>query len=296
MSFNIYKIRESKRDRADILKNNWRNWKALNTDTKTIFFPITKDFEHIHLKDISGGACKLYIFLGLKSGEYGHSWYSVDSMAQSLGVTSRTIDKWIQELEDRGLITRDRHSITSTTYLLPYSVNIIDMEIPLGLKNGNETLNRIIDRASEEMDVVGPIYRVYHLFQWEDYRSLQTTQCLLVITAKQSALGNTVYTAYSVIDHVYDSEYVVDMVDIANPRKFQSWITSNNVDVIGMALEKGDSLFKKRFLKDAVTQLSEIPTQMLNNINTVQLKRASSFENIQLNNYNENYAEESGDY
>lgn len=279
MSFNIYNKTKSKREYTDILKDNWKNWKQLNTETRTIFFPITKDFEKIHLKDISGGACKLYVFLGLKAGEMGHSWYSINKMAESLNVTPRTIDKWLHELEDRGLIARDRKSITSTTYLLPYSLNIIDIENNVDFKNGSKLLEIIIERAKREKEAVGSIFRAYHIFQWEDYKKLRTTQILLIITEKKYVVGSNIYTAYVVIDHVYDSKYVIDMNDVTQPRRFESWIESPEINIIGIALEKNDPLIKKRHLKDAIQQLCEIPENLISEIKSVPTIKSLEFIN-----------------
>jgi len=89
-----------------------------------LFFPIFENFkDKLYLKNLSGGALKLYIFLGIYSKyNSGESWYSIPSIAKYFNKSERTISYWIKELTQNKLIYRKQKSIntTSTTYLLTY--------------------------------------------------------------------------------------------------------------------------------------------------------------------------------
>lgn len=294
MKFNIYNPIIPERESSDIIKDLWSNWKLFNRDAKAIFFPIFKEFGETHLKDISGGACKLYIFLGLKSRNTGESWYSISTMADALGVKTRTIDKWLQELSDRGLIVRDRHSLTSTTYLYPYSLNIIDTKIPIK-EDDSELIEKIFSVVNKNNNVAGSLYKIYHLFQWQDAKKLKSIQLIAVITKKIFKNGKPAYTAYISCDQVESEKYIVDMNAIPAVRRFKSWFNSDK-EVVGIALPYNNSLLKKSDQKDALTQLSEIPKGDLNNFIEVDIIDALVFSQKYFNTEEDtNEDEENGE-
>lgn len=277
MGFNIYNDDEKKKEYTTVLKENWATWKATNKTMKTIFFPINKEFETQHLKNISGGACKLYLFLGLKSRKTGESWYSISKMAHSLDVKPRTIDNWLQELEDRGLILRDRQGQTSTTYLLPYSLNIINMKMPVDYQKKEEIISTLIERAENDKDAVGQIHRIYHLFQWNSIKNLRTVQVLAVVTKKDFVKGPPMYTAYLCYEYVNKPPFVLEEKKITNTRKFPSWFSHDNIDVIGIGLESSENLITFNSQKDALTQLSNAPSDYIKNINGIKVITTDEF-------------------
>lgn len=98
------------------------HWKKEQLKNR-MYFIIFESFLDEKLNKISGGALKLYVFLGMKSKPYtGSSWYAVETMAKYFGVTERSIINWLNELIELNLIKRIKHEgkITNTTYLLPY--------------------------------------------------------------------------------------------------------------------------------------------------------------------------------
>jgi Helix-turn-helix domain len=105
------------------LKESYSLWREKNKKMNKPFFMIHNDFEHLFLKDISGGALKLYIYLGFRSKyQTGESWESVETVSSFFGKDPRTISKWFAELEDIGLITRKQKGfkMKATTFLRPY--------------------------------------------------------------------------------------------------------------------------------------------------------------------------------
>lgn len=135
--------------------SNWRkNLSSKEFEAK--FFILYKDFE-VHLKNISPGALKLYLFYGFNAkNETGLLWYGVESISKYFDVSEKTINNWNKELIERGLIARESRNNrrNKTTYLLPFSLNLINLK-DLDL----------IDTV-EFKTVYGSQYKAFHLFQW----------------------------------------------------------------------------------------------------------------------------------
>ncbi|MGB2513197.1 helix-turn-helix domain-containing protein [Leuconostoc suionicum] len=100
------------------------------------FFVIFNGFlDDGHLKKISGGALKLYVFLGIKSkNDTGESFYTVKQMADYFDVSTRSISNWIKELEKINLVERIQleYNGVAHTFLNTYNP---------GLKKRNEKSN-----------------------------------------------------------------------------------------------------------------------------------------------------------
>lgn len=106
----------------------WRN--ELQKINKP-FFMIPSDFKHIFLKDISGGALKLFLFLGFHSKYHtGESWYSAEQIGYFFKKDTRTVANWFKELEDKGLIFRGQKGIMmkANTFLRPYGFRFDEIE------------------------------------------------------------------------------------------------------------------------------------------------------------------------
>lgn len=118
-----FKGKEAYEKEMDELRKNYTNWKNEMRDNKAPFFLIYKSFQHEHLRDISGGALKLYLYLGFHANNFtGECWHSVESIADYFGNDKRTIQKWFKELEELNLITRIQkgYKWVANTFLLPY--------------------------------------------------------------------------------------------------------------------------------------------------------------------------------
>jgi len=119
----VYKIQ------MEALRNNHKNWKEHQKNSKASFFIVYTDFKS-KLKDISGGALKLYIFLGFHANNLtGECWVSSETIAEFFENDQRTVKKWFSELIELGLVERIQtgfHRIANT-FFLPYS-NLEDEE------------------------------------------------------------------------------------------------------------------------------------------------------------------------
>lgn len=150
--FNINK--EEKNKIITELKESYSLWREKTKQMNKPFFMIHNDFEHLFLKDISGGALKLFIYLGFRSKyQTGESWESIETVASFFGKDPRTISKWFAELEDTGLLTRKQKGfkMTATTFLRPYGFLFNEHK---GFPNTtiNDVENDIRDRIQDEME------------------------------------------------------------------------------------------------------------------------------------------------
>lgn len=92
---------------AKMYRKNYAKWKSTSLE-KGGYFTIFNGFlSQKYLSKISGGAMKLYIFIGISSkNETGESFYSNNSLAKYFRVSERTINNWTKELESMNLIKK----------------------------------------------------------------------------------------------------------------------------------------------------------------------------------------------
>lgn len=130
MFFN--KERDEKNEIFNKVRNNHALWKDELYGMNKPFFMIPTDFSSLFLRDISGGALKLYLFLG-SHAKYrtGESWYSVEQISLFFQKDERTIAKWFNELEKLGLIFRAQKGfmMKANTFILPYGIFFKDEDI-----------------------------------------------------------------------------------------------------------------------------------------------------------------------
>lgn len=113
----------SNKNKVKYYKQNYSIWKQYNLD-ETGFFIIFNTFKTKNiLKNISGNALKLYIFLGIHSkNDTGELWITIDTISRYFNKTPRTISNWISELEQLNLIRRMQLEVNGPSYtcLQPY--------------------------------------------------------------------------------------------------------------------------------------------------------------------------------
>lgn len=123
MVANKYKGKIAYDEEMNRLRMNHSEWKEWTKKEKKSFFVIYSSFKNSHLKDISGGAMKLYIYLGFHvNNTTGECWHSVETISDYFGNDPRTVKKWFQELEERKLIMRIQkgYKHIANTFMLPY--------------------------------------------------------------------------------------------------------------------------------------------------------------------------------
>jgi hypothetical protein len=111
----------------DIFRQEYREWKEQNRKTSKGFFLIYNTFVNDGiLKNISGNALKLYIYLCTFSrNDTGESWHSVEKISEYFEVDKRSIKRWFAELEEKRLIIRIQkgYKRVANTFLRPYDID-----------------------------------------------------------------------------------------------------------------------------------------------------------------------------
>ena len=118
-----FKGKEYNEKKMEELRKDYETWKIRMRDEGSPFFMIYKSFQDEHLNDISGGALKLYVYLGFQSNNFtGESWHSVETISDFFGNDTRTVQKWFKEFEERKLIERVQRGYKwiANTFILPY--------------------------------------------------------------------------------------------------------------------------------------------------------------------------------
>lgn len=112
-------------------REDYTVWRNELQEINKPFFMIPSDFKHVFLKDISGGALKLFLFLGFHSKYHtGESWYTAEQVGNFFSKDPRTVANWFKELEDNGLIFRAQKGIMmkANTFLKPYGFKFDEIE------------------------------------------------------------------------------------------------------------------------------------------------------------------------
>lgn len=111
--------------KAELFKKNYNTWKKAGLQYNS-YFVIFKGFiESYKLKNISGNALKLYIYLGMYAkNDTGELWHSTAKIAKYFNKSERTIRSWSKELENLHLIKRMQLEFNgiSHTYLQTYEL------------------------------------------------------------------------------------------------------------------------------------------------------------------------------
>lgn len=120
---NHFKGKDFYEKEMDIYREDYKKWKKIMQEDGAPFFMIYKSFQEEHLKDISGGALKLFVYLGFQANNFtGESWHSIETISEFFGNDQRTVQKWFKELEERHLVTRVQRGYKwiANTFILPY--------------------------------------------------------------------------------------------------------------------------------------------------------------------------------
>ena len=106
------------------MRYNYRKWKLEALDEAGYFIIFQGFLQNEKLKDISGNALKLYIYLGMNASNLeGVVWHSNEKISRYFEKSERTIRLWMKELESLDLIKRMRLKYNGNvfTYIKPYT-------------------------------------------------------------------------------------------------------------------------------------------------------------------------------
>lgn len=242
---------------------NWREFNKGNTESKEKFAMLYSGFRENFLPTIEGGALKLYLFFCFSANNNnGESWYSIEKLAESLNVGTRTINKWIKILIDKQLIHRDLTNHRSlTTYLLPYSTTLMKADTKTAYpQDSQDIVEDIISSLYTQQIIFGELIGVYHLFQWQAGKkkrrnSTKNVQWLLFITKRSNGI---------LTGHYYElknsESIVVSLKDIDDSYFFKSSFTYQGHPMLGIALDNEIDIKSNPFepLKELIEHLSTI--------------------------------------
>lgn len=144
-------------EKKEVSKSNFEEWRKFSQIVKRnyIMVPIElrKYLPHIHTQAMN--LYLLYFFMAKNST--GDSWPAIETISKELGVSTRSVNNWNEELSKRSLITRVSESKNSKkTYLLPLS-NFYYFE-------NNKTIEDVVRDSKENFD--GKLVYIIHIFQW----------------------------------------------------------------------------------------------------------------------------------
>lgn len=117
-------VKEHYEDVAQV-KDGYQAWRDEMKEGKTGFFPVFTNQMRPYLKDVSGNAIRLYIYLGIHSNNMTGEVIgtNVRMMEQFFDCSVRAVQNWLTELEKAKLIRRIQTKVKGAHFilLLPYS-------------------------------------------------------------------------------------------------------------------------------------------------------------------------------
>lgn len=132
------------------LRRAYGIWREELQKVNKPFFAIHSDFKHIFLKNISGGALKLYLYLGFHAKyQSGELWHTSEEISTFFNKDQRTIGSWFKELEELGLIFREQKGfrMKANTFLKPYGL-LFD-----GHKTDNSSYKTVVDDIKDSISL-----------------------------------------------------------------------------------------------------------------------------------------------
>jgi hypothetical protein len=246
-------------------KNLYTGWRESNSEGGETFLQLFTSFrDRKILAGLDGGALKLYLYYCFAAKNLtGESWYSVDKITEYFGKQQkRTIEKWNRELREKQLIYRERIDKKShTTFLIPYSNAILDLEPPKKSPEENQALLDYFINRSKRLDVVyGQIIGVYHLFQWGMKKRVVSSdlssQYLYIVTKRPNDV---------VIGHRYElvefDKHGVSRLDLRDTYRFESTFLWDNQPVQGIAFKHTLRLLR---VQNAIKNWLDLTTELSN--------------------------------
>lgn len=182
-------------EKEELLKNYYAQWRMVNKETRAPFTAIDNEFRDKHLATLEGGPLKLYMYFAFASNnDHGHSWHSVQRIAEFFDTQTRTVDNWISVLVKRDLIYRKRtKGASNTTFLIPYTDTIIPLIEPRTYKSVDQKLiDSFVSMIKNQEEIYGEIVDVYQIFQWRMKAKKRTIEnphnCLLIVTRRNNGV------------------------------------------------------------------------------------------------------------
>lgn len=149
-------------------REDYMEWRNELQEINKPFFMIPTDFKHLFLKDLSGGALKLYLFLGFHSKyNTGESWYTVEQVGAFFDKDPRTVANWFKELEESNLIFRKQkgYMMKANTFLRPHGFRFDEIKTE-GESNYEDVL---IDLEESDLIDYKPVLGLILNYSFREY-------------------------------------------------------------------------------------------------------------------------------
>jgi len=248
-------------------EDNYKEWKKYqkNQKKKELYdgFFMAPGRIVDYLPSLTDRALNLYIFYGIRANSTnGKTWVSVETCAEALNVTTRSINTWNENLIGLGLIARiDENLSSKSTYLLPLD--------KFAYTEKNAFPQKYNDTA--DLDINGTLIGVLHLFQWrksepdsESFDVPYSTICLVYRRShilKHSSENKNIYKVVN-FENVEDTDIEIDKKSTEfenNIYKFESKFKLKNImtETKGMAITSNTNLKLAEDLLNTAIQIIE---------------------------------------
>mgnify|MGYP003365015291 CR=1 FL=1 len=168
-----------------------------------------------------GKAANLYMFYCINSkNKTGESWYAIETAANALKVSIRTINTWNDQLKELGLIFRKQGAGKSAhTFLLP-TRDYVNNEYSTAYKSGKSSLNDIFDNVLNLYTDMGfDSCNIYHLFQWRKNKNSYDKPYNALIIALSRKCGKDTGIIRRVFIHIELPETDANFIEITDESK-----------------------------------------------------------------------------
>lgn len=267
----------------DYLKYNYKTWRESSKESNQNFYILPHEFKE-YLPLIHTSAINLYMFYCLHSkNEGGDSWYSLESLSKELGASTKSINNWNKELENLGLIYREKNTKkSSTTFLLPITDYI---------QTSEKSVDEYIMTSNKNFD--GELISIMHIFQWRSKLSKNNKK------RDYSQPFNRLVLCYQRTHHidektikirkfvVLEPEFLkVKKIDLSSTKfkddvyvfesdlsELQELSSKYDVNIHGLAIRSKHNLEKKdeflEILQELTEELSDITTDNFSSVNLI---------------------------
>ncbi|HDR7845093.1 TPA: hypothetical protein QCY25_005656 [Bacillus toyonensis] len=262
------------KDETEInIKSYYNNWRTVNGHMNLPFVALYKTFRDEHLATLEPGPLRLYLYFSFyANNQYGHSWHSVETIADFFDTQTRTIDNWIKILVDKKLIYREQKGKKShTTYLIPYNNSIIPHTLNRRYPDVQKNINNLFSKIEEHKFLYGEITKVYQIFQWKTKETKgnkdDSFQIILIITERDGIITGHLC---NITKHV---ELTINTLEIDEAAIFKSPFKYKDGNITGIALKQSVQIQPRKnvsYLIELCEQLAIVNDEDLNQHPVIQ--------------------------
>lgn len=239
----------------------------MNSNINLPFVALYKTFRDEHLATLEAGPLRLYLYFSFyANNQYGHSWHSVETIADFFNTQTRTIDNWIKQLVDKKLIYREKKGKKShTTYLIPYNNSIIPHTLSSRYSDIQKNIDNLFSKIENHNFLYGEIIKVYQIFQWKTKETKgnkeDSFQIILIITKRDGIITGHLC---NITQHI---NLTINTLEIDEIATFKSLLKYKDENITGIALKQSIQIQPQKnvsYLIELCEQLAIVDDNDLN--------------------------------